>query len=125
MPPIPNIRVPAGTRVGGSTASGDQLVFETERAIGLTGARLAQVATLWPGRDSYADHTDALAASTPVELFSSTKSTPHILYLAHDRLFALSGESIIEVEFDLTTPSSQDSQPAMGVLGWPGLARFW
>jgi hypothetical protein len=110
LPPI-SVRAPAGTQVAATAPGGGSLVFETEQAIGLTGAKLAQVISLWPGQDTYTDHTAALQAGTPVTLFRSTQTTPHHLYLAHDNYFALSGQSIVEIEFDLLLPSSLDLSP--------------
>lgn len=107
LPPL-NIRVPAATQVAANLPDGTTLVFETEQAIGLTGAKLAQVVSLWPGQDSYADHTTALTAHTPFTLFHAGEAqlTPHAIYLAHDGYFALTGAATVEIELDLITPSS-------------------
>lgn len=104
-------RVPAGTRVAAPPPPGgtDQLVFETERAVGLAGARLAQVFSLVPGRDGYIDHTPALAEKKPMRLFDprALRTTPHAIYLAHDTLLALSGNTTVEVLFDLLEGASE------------------
>lgn len=107
LPPL-NIRVPAATQVAANLPGGTSLVFETEQAIALTGAKLAQVVSLWPGQDRYADHTAALTAHTPFTLFHAGEAqlTPHAIYLAHDGYFALTGAATVEIEFDLITPSS-------------------
>ncbi len=113
-PPLVNIRVPAGIQVAGNPpGGGSPIVFETERAIGLTGAQLAQVVSLWPGQDQYIDHGAALAVGQGFTLFrpADAQLTPHMLYLAHDDYFALTGQSIVEVEFDLILPSSTDLSP--------------
>jgi hypothetical protein len=83
-------------------------VFETEETIGLVGAKLSQVVSLWPGRDTYADHAAALAAGEPFALFASTQTTPHVLYLAHDAYFALTGTATVEIAFDLLTTGSSE-----------------
>jgi hypothetical protein len=106
VPAAINVRAPAATQVA-ATVNGAPLVFETEQAIALIGAALAQVVSLWPGQDSYADHTADLAAHQRFTPFRSTQLTPHILYIAHDGYFALSGMSTVEIAFDLITPSSQ------------------
>ena len=73
-------------------------------------AKLREVVSLWPGRDQYIDHSAAAAAGQPFQLFHMAdlaQNTPHVLYLAHDRLLALSGASAVTVTFELTTPSSE------------------
>ena len=42
----------------------------TERALGLTGARIQKVVSLWPGRDQYIDHSEQFAASLAVNRLS-------------------------------------------------------
>ena len=42
----------------------------------------------------------------PLTLFSPLQPVPHQLYLAHDTLFALAGESTVEIEHELATPGS-------------------
>jgi predicted phage baseplate assembly protein len=100
-------RVPAATRVGARIPGRDDpLVFETQRAIALAAAHLAQVVTLWPGRDAYADHTAAAMRGTPFTLFEPLEPVRHELYLAHDVHFALSGRSTVEVRLELANPTS-------------------
>jgi hypothetical protein len=105
--PTLNVRVPAATQVSAKGPDGSPIIFETEQAIGLTGARLAQVVSLWPGQDTYTDHTADLAAGRPTTLFHSTQVTPHMIYIAHDMYFALAGQARVELAFDLITPGSQ------------------
>jgi len=83
------------------------LVFETEQAIGLTAGKLAAVVAYWPGRDSWADYTVPAQAIQPFTLFSSLHLAPHLLYLGHDTHFALAGQSIVEIEFQLGTPGNR------------------
>lgn len=87
----------------------DQIIFEVERATGLAAARLRQVVSLWPGRDQYIDHSTLVAGVQPFEPFKKSllSDTPHAIYLAHDTLLALAGKSRLEVEVELTTPSSE------------------
>ena len=105
--PVINMRVPQATQVTATPpGGGTPLIFETENAIALVSAKLAQTVSLWPGQDSYSDHSAALAAGTPITLFRSKTQTPHSLYLAHDGYFALKGSARVEIEFDLLSPSS-------------------
>jgi uncharacterized phage protein gp47/JayE len=106
-----DVRLPAGTRFaappppGGST----QITYESERSTGLAAAKLREVVSLWPGRDQYIDHSAAFAAEQPFQpfLLPDLTQVPHVLYIAHDRLLALAGQSAVAVSFELTTPSSE------------------
>jgi hypothetical protein len=104
--PVINIRAPAGTQVTAKAPDGTQLAYETEQAIALAAAKLAQVATLWPGEDAWGDFSAAQTAGRPFTLFASPGLTPHHLYLAHDALLALSGSCTVQFQFDLLSPSS-------------------
>ncbi len=101
-------RVPAHTRLGAKISGrSEPLIFETESDIALAGARLAEVVALWPGRDSYADHSTAVIGGQPFTLFTSLQPIPHELYLAHETLFALSGFATLEIQFALSSTASQ------------------
>ena len=137
-------RLPAGTRLSAPPPPGktDQVVFETERSTGLTGAKLKEVVSLWPGRDQFIDHSADFLAGNSFRPFlrQGLNDTPHHLYLAHDTLLALSGKSTLTVEFELSTPGSEfleliweywdgalwrgfaESRPACGedALAWDG-----
>lgn len=103
---------PARTPVGAPPPAGssEQVLFETERAVGVTAGRLVELVSLWPGRDQYVDHGAAYLAGQPVEPFAARllRPTPHELYLSHPVLLALSGRVKLSVEFELqhdaTTP---------------------
>ncbi|MFL6236324.1 MAG: hypothetical protein ACJ76N_24545, partial [Thermoanaerobaculia bacterium] len=103
--------LPAGTRVAAPPPpeGGGQIVFETERAGGLTPGRLVEVVSLWPGRDEYIDHGAAVAAGEPIRLFANARlaPTPHHLYLAHDVLLALAGRVELKVALELAQPGSE------------------
>jgi Baseplate J-like protein len=137
-------RLPAGTRLSAPPPPGktDQVIFETESSTGLTGAKLKEVVSLWPGRDQYIDHSADFLAGSSFQPFLRQKldDTPHHLYLAHDTLLALSGKCKLVVEFELSTPGSEfleliweywdgalwrgfsESRPACGeeALAWDG-----
>jgi hypothetical protein len=108
--PLPNAidgRITAGTRLGAQVADRpDPVRFETASTIAMAAAHLVEVRTLWPARDEYADHSTDLRGGRPFTLFTRRQPVPHQLYLAHDTLFALAGESTVEIEFELATPGS-------------------
>ena len=101
---------PVGTRVAAPPPPGStqQIVFETEQDSGIAAAKLAQVISLWPGRDQYVDHSAALIAGTPFTLYDPLKltQTDHILYLGHQTLLAFAGSVHLIVTFDLLQGSS-------------------
>ncbi|MEP7117824.1 MAG: hypothetical protein ABI880_09590, partial [Acidobacteriota bacterium] len=96
---------PARTPVGAAPPPGstEQILYETERAVGVTAGKIVQIVSLWPGRDEYIDHTVSYLAGDPVEPFASRlrQPTPHQLYLSHPVLLALSGKVKLTVEFEL------------------------
>ncbi|NJL21974.1 MAG: hypothetical protein HC895_16060 [Leptolyngbyaceae cyanobacterium SM1_3_5] len=113
---VADSRVPVRTRVGAKVAGrSEPLMFETETAIALATAQIAQVVTLLPNRDAYADHTEAAIARQPFTLFEPLQPIPHELYLAHDS-FAIAGRSTIELQFDLT----QTARESLAIV-W----EFW
>jgi uncharacterized phage protein gp47/JayE len=101
---------PVGTKVAAPPPPGSsqQIVFETETAIGIAAANLMEIVSLWPGRDEYIDHSADYLAGTPITIFQSNalQPTPHVLYLAHSTLLAFAGSSRLEVEFELEQGSS-------------------
>jgi uncharacterized phage protein gp47/JayE len=105
-----DVRMPTGTRVAAAPPPGSssQITYETERSTGIAAAKLTDVLSLWPGRDQYIDHSADLVAGQPFTAFQARAllNTPHALYIAHDRLLALAGQSAVTVAFELTTPSS-------------------
>ena len=122
QPDTRSSRAPAGTRLGADVPGLDEpLMFETESTIGLTSSRLVEVVALWPGRDAYADHSAAVLGGQPFTLFDGLSSTPHEFYLAHDLHFALSGVTIIELQFDLAQAGSSGSLPVVWEY-WDGEA---
>ena len=106
-----DVRLPTGTRLAAPPPPGGtaQIIYETEISSGLAVAKLRSVFSLWPGRDQYRDHSEAVAKNQAFQLFhkADLKNTPHELYIAHDRLLALAGQSAVTVTFELTTPSNE------------------
>jgi hypothetical protein len=84
-------------------------VFETEQEVGLTAGKLTQIVSLWPGRDSYIDHSTDFAAGLPIQLFSLPRllPIPHHLYLSHEKLLALAGLVTLSLEVQLQQPGGQ------------------
>ena len=102
--------VPISTEVAATGPSG-QIVFETETAVGVMAGKLAQVVSLWPGRDEYIDHTADFLSRNPITLFSMDQLAvpPHHLYIAHNTLLALTPENVdLGVEFQLNHPSTDE-----------------
>jgi hypothetical protein len=109
--PVPNAAdaiIPSRTRlsakVPGRTAP---LIFETERQNAMAAAKLTDVITLWPTRDEYVDHSTEAAGKRPFVLFADGRPVPHEFYLAHNTVFAFSGKTAIDIEFDLASPGSE------------------
>jgi uncharacterized phage protein gp47/JayE len=106
----PNTSAPKRTQVAAPPPPGSsqQIVFETEEVIGVAAARLAQIVSLWPGRDQFIDHSAAYQAGQPMVLFENLQlqPTPHVVYLAHSALLAFAGKAHLEVQFDLAQGSS-------------------
>ncbi len=129
-PGLGNSRVPAGSQIGASVSGVEgPLVFETERDIALVEARLVQVATVWPGRDAWADHTEAVHTGAPCSLFTgpTLRGIDHELYIAHEEALALSGSCEVRVQIELATPAEQAVATAWEYwdgTAWRGFAPF-
>lgn len=105
-----DVNAPATTELAAPPPPGgaNQIVFETEQAVAVAAAKLARAVSLWAGRDQYLDHSETLQAGQSVTLFDPLllQPIPHIIYLAHDTLLALTGSVQVDVEFELTQASS-------------------
>jgi hypothetical protein len=128
IPDAGNSRAAAGTRLGAQVPGlSDPVLFETEKAIGLAGARLAEAVSLWPARDSWADHSKAASAVQPFEPFQNLQAVPHEIYLAHDTHFALEGMATIELQFELDSPARESLAIAWELWdgeSWHGFKPF-
>ena len=106
----PDSTAPKGTQVAAPPPPGgtQQIVFETEEDIGVSGAKLAQIVSLWPGRDQYIDHTAAFLTGQPMVLFEALQlqPTPHAIYIAHSAVLNFAGKTHLEVEFGLAQGGS-------------------
>src|SRR6185295_4532478 len=96
---------PAGTAAAAPppVGSNQQIVFETESDIGIMAGKIVEVFSLWPGRDEYIDHSADYLSGKELVLFDrvALSNTPHVLYLSHPVLLNLSGNVVLEVEFQL------------------------
>ena len=111
--------VPARTRLGADAPDSDvPLVFETEQAIALASSPLADVVTVWPGRDAYASHTREVLRGEPFTLFDPLQPVPHELYLAHDVALSIWGESVVQLDVDLETAA--ESPMSLSWEYWDG-----
>lgn len=100
-------RAPEGTRVGAEVpGSQSPIVFETTSAIALAGARLTDVVAIWPDRDACAMHSVEATGGRPFTLFTPLAPIPHALYVAHDTVFDVAKDAVIEVSIELATPAS-------------------
>lgn len=107
-PGLGDSRAPAKTQVGASVTGVDgPLIFETERDIALAAAKLVEVATVVPGADQWASHTDDFAAGRSFTLFDGLQPVAHELYLAHDVHFALHGHCEIQVQVELAASADR------------------
>jgi baseplate J-like protein len=82
-------RVPAGTQVAAPPGNGDPkpVIFETDRDLVVTTARLDSLLIKFGGRDQYRDLSSILPSPSDGAVADSltlteTKSVPHVLYIA-------------------------------------------
>ncbi|HUJ10353.1 MAG TPA: putative baseplate assembly protein [Verrucomicrobiae bacterium] len=99
--------IEAGLRLGAQpSGSSSPVLFETENAIALAAAKLVQVVSLWPDRDTVIDHTQDLDGGRAFTIFQQGNPIEHVFYLGHETAFAFKGGAIIQIEFELFTPGS-------------------
>jgi hypothetical protein len=96
------VSIPAGSQVAANPPGAPEpIIFETEKTILATPAKLTAIASVVPALDRIVDHTAPLAGGGITELFSEqeTNLQSHILYLAHDDLFNVKGAARFKLEF--------------------------
>jgi hypothetical protein len=109
----------AGTQVAAPPAESekDPVIFETERELNVTAARLASLFTRDPDQDKQADLgsiIDVTAAGRP--LFQGNQPVEHVFYIGHNRLLGF--PQIADLRLTITLDSvSQDTRE----LEW----EFW
>ena len=116
-PALGDGRAPAGSRFGATPpGASDAIVFETEEAIALCAAQIAEVRTISPGRDACADHSAAALSGAPFTLWDGLTPLDHELYLAHARCLKLAGQASVEIDVALGTAASEALR-----IAW----RYW
>ena len=102
---------PAGTALSAPPPPGasQSIAFVTEAALGVMAGGLAQVFSLWAGRDKYIDHSADIAAGRPVTLFDrrALATALHALYLSHSVLLKLSGNVQLGLDVQLAQDGSE------------------
>ena len=114
-----SVVVPKWTKVG--VAGVEDVVFETEEDLAVSCALLVRAYTLNPANDRYSDlgalltdaHGAGKAVFTDSDQASSWPLVDHILYLAHERLFALAAAADVPVTITLGL-----SGESLGQLQW-------
>ncbi|MBO7743578.1 putative baseplate assembly protein [Paenibacillus sp. MWE-103] len=103
---IDPVTVPSRTQVAAQpTGGGKPFVFETERTIVATPAKLMQAMTYYPKQDRLAQADSALLGAhsgDPFELFSESDLQTHALYIGHADLFNMTSQSVIVLDFSET-----------------------
>lgn len=120
---LEDVLVPAGTQVASSAKDGNPAVtFETEKTMMATVSKLKALYSVDPTLDQVYNHTRELGNSQTSELFKSSPSQEHALYLGHDSLFNLKkgvGKSYVSIVLDLvTTEGSLNSQKVAWEYCW-------
>jgi hypothetical protein len=97
--------VPARTRVGAAALPGDtrEVVFETERDLRTTRAKLAAVIVRQPDGDRLADRTAAATGQGAAfyDAFDQGDAAPHALHLAADSVLGLPAGTAVTVAFSV------------------------
>jgi hypothetical protein len=87
---LESVLVPARTRVATSeTEEHSAIIFETEKTMNAEVSQLKAVYSVDPADDQIFEHTSELTEGKPSELFVSSPSQEHALYLGHNYLFNL------------------------------------
>lgn len=117
--------VPAGTQVAAPPTNGEQdpVIYETEAALVVTAAQLVAAFAEDLAFDRYADHRSLLtpAENNPRSVFHCDRPIEHILYLTHEKQFALPEIIALQITFtlaELTTPEVESTTPDDRTLVW-------
>ncbi len=110
--------VPAGTQVAAPPGKGEQdpVIFETERELVVTAAKLESIFVRDPELDKYANYSNLkdseIASGFPI--FDGDKPIAHIFYLGHDQLFGYDNlhklSLIFELEKQIQNPIARNIQ---------------
>ncbi|HEX8070860.1 MAG TPA: putative baseplate assembly protein [Pyrinomonadaceae bacterium] len=106
--------VPAGTQAAAPPAAGEQapVIFETERELSVTPARLDAAFVRLPHFDRYEDVSALMSAAVRpgLPVFGATRQIEHHLYLAHDELFGFPATKKLTVTFMLAQALEDPAQ---------------
>ena len=105
--------VPAGTQVAAPPGPGEKapVIFETERPLVVTAARLGALLTVDPEQDSYGDWSDRAAAPAPFAVFRGERAFEHVLYLGDSQLLGYPQIKNLRVALTLGAALPGDAEP--------------
>jgi hypothetical protein len=115
------VTIPARSQVSAKPpAGGDPIIFETEKVILATPAKLQAIISVVPASDEIIDHEARLGAGAASELFSSQEQSlqSHALYLGHDDLFNVKGAAEFQLAFDPVVNLVNPAPPAQSAPVW-------
>jgi uncharacterized phage protein gp47/JayE len=107
------VAVPAHSQAAATPpAGGDPVVFETERAILATPAKLQSFFSVVPAEDDFYDHAATLKDGALAEVFADTNPNlqEHGLYVAHDDLLNIKSEVNVSLAFTPALSSGELNQ---------------
>ncbi len=98
--------VPKGTQVAAPPAEGEQdpVIFETERELVVTAAKLDSIFVRNTEQDLYSNHSSIITtpASPGVEVFRGNQPIEHILYIGHSKLLGFAEIDTFKVTINLS-----------------------
>lgn len=107
-----------GTQVAAPPAEGEKepVIFETERELVVTAARLDSVYVREPAQDRYADRSSVASApsASGAPAFAGDRRTEHVFYVGHASLFALPALKGVRLRINLAANVLPDAR----VLKW-------
>jgi uncharacterized phage protein gp47/JayE len=112
-PPPPSVLGTAST----ADANSAPLFFTTE-TVSLSGANLTALYSIDPNNDLFTDHSATVVSGFTA--FDNQTQVPHVLYLGHDKYFALAGSAEIVLSF--TMEGSALAQGRKLILAWDYLS---
>lgn len=118
--------VPPGTQVAAPPAEGEKepIIYETERELVVSAARLDSVFVREPDQDRFADRSGLTSAPVlgGASVFAGDQLMEHILYIGHDAFFGLPALKEIRLKFTLTKTVEPDppesGEPDARALQW-------
>jgi predicted phage baseplate assembly protein len=117
-------KVPAQTQVAAAPEKGEDapVVFETERELIVTSAKLAFVGTKDAGMDRYSDYSSVLNGSVEdgVPIFRGAEPIEHSLYFKVDLPISQAALRELRLNFQLEPPQSPANRPLAQWEIWSG-----